>query len=306
MLKMLDACREPALELAYNNPSLAMFLAVARYLCPEKKNNFYRKVRRVIRKRQKDILGWLGFPASKSVVKITKKIVPKSIINPQSIWYWRESFYREDVLKVLRHLKRINAGVLRICTDPSMLQIVSFNFLKQISMKKIYDLNYPIITSRLEDTLFMYDEKELKSLKIKSESHLYYLNRERRKELERNNERILFPPPPFESYETDEVIISPILDSIDLAREGREQKNCVMTYFKDIIQSDAKIYVYRMLHPERATFLIQYDYRSERYELREVKLQSNQPASDTTKQMIKQWLNRAQSNIIDGQLSLFC
>jgi hypothetical protein len=62
------------------------------------------------------------------------------------------------------------------------------------------------------------------------------------------------PPIPVPRHTQTGIHIEPIRTPKDLLDEGREQQNCVFGYADEILSGH--VYVYRLLHPERATVSI--------------------------------------------------
>ena len=92
-----------------------------------------------------------------------------------------------------------------------------------------------------------------------------------------------FPKPPISGTE----LIQHVGSYNQLLTEGRNQQNCVVSYYKRIIAGQYA--VYRMLEPERATIGIRMD-NNHCYSLDQVRLYRNQAPSAETLELIQQWL----------------
>lgn len=98
-----------------------------------------------------------------------------------------------------------------------------------------------------------------------------------------------FPGPLLPGSDT----IQPILDSYELALEGKSMNHCVYSYSQDIM--DGLCSVYRVTAPERATLKVSLgDEGLPR--LSELKLRSNKPPSKSTYRMISQWIKDSLSS----------
>ena len=92
-----------------------------------------------------------------------------------------------------------------------------------------------------------------------------------------------FPEPLLPGSDT----IEPILDSYELALEGKSMNHCVYSYSQDII--DGKCSVYRVTSPERATLKVTFNEAGLPC-LGELKLRSNKPPAKSTYQLINNWI----------------
>lgn len=94
---------------------------------------------------------------------------------------------------------------------------------------------------------------------------------------------IQFPEPPFEG--TNAIVA--ITTEHDLIAEGRLMHHCVASYVEAI--RTGKSYVYRILHPERATLELRL--KGDRAYVRQIALAYNQKPSETTMLAVNKWLN---------------
>lgn len=93
------------------------------------------------------------------------------------------------------------------------------------------------------------------------------------------------PPPPFPGNEQ----FIPLRTETDLLREGREQRSCLGSYADRVRRRRA--YVYRVLHPERATLSI-VPLRGT-WRIGELKRKFNRPVSKRTLAAARAWLASA-------------
>ena len=94
---------------------------------------------------------------------------------------------------------------------------------------------------------------------------------------------IQFPEPPIEGTNA----IVPITSEYDLIAEGRLMHHCVASYV-DAIEK-GKSYIYRILHPERAT--LELILKGDRAYVRQIALAYNQKPSEMTVLAVNKWLN---------------
>lgn len=243
----------------------------------------------VIRKRQRDIAGWLQFPATEAVVNILRKIAPESM-HAGLLKPLRTALGNADTVKVLGHLPAIHAGVLGFVTDPNLQAHVAPAFLQEVAADRSQTYR-----SRLPDLLR--DILDMLPI-VQPERHLGPLQsvprlQEIHDELGAAYCRIAgqhvqgcaFPRPPIPG--TPQII--PLRSPGALVEEGEIQRNCVASYAKRV--EAGTTYIYRVTHPERATLslVLQPGGTWERGELRAAR---NAAAKAETTAFVDQWLGQ--------------
>jgi len=98
------------------------------------------------------------------------------------------------------------------------------------------------------------------------------------------------PPPPLQGTEH----IVPLCTDEDLRQEGAAQHNCVGSY--GLLVRSGKLFVYRVLHPERATLAIVRG-ADGAWHWNEIETAHNGPVSVATKKAVEQWLWRNQVSV---------
>ena len=91
-----------------------------------------------------------------------------------------------------------------------------------------------------------------------------------------------FPSPPVPGSE----VIQPILTLPELAREGKEMQNCILTYGQQIYERS--FYCYRILKPERGS--IGLDMTKGSPSIAEMQLKKNNPPTPATVRAVEEWL----------------
>jgi len=106
-----------------------------------------------------------------------------------------------------------------------------------------------------------------------------------------NHQRLvnkIFPTPPL----TGNKNIVPITTVHQLRKEGQQQQHCVLSYDQDILQGN--YYVYKILHPERATLGIEIEQdQGIKYHLDQLKASQNQQVRKETQQAVQAWFKKA-------------
>ncbi|MBI4026236.1 MAG: PcfJ domain-containing protein [Verrucomicrobia bacterium] len=291
LLSFLARCGPAALDLAVANPALAYALASNWVFHRPGVQRPLRAARTLLQKKQREILGWLGFAESEAARNILRKVIPKACC-VATLLYLRQSLRDSSVTKALSHLPRLNAGAIRIATDPAIHPLVAPKLLDEIAHSRAEDGQTPAAYA-LRDSHSMFQSlfpaktfplvQRLADLRDLHDSLVHDLNRVGLKEL-----GLLFPPPPFNSSSSGD--ISPITSSRELLEEGRLQHNCVAAYAKEVVTGH--LYIYRFRSPEeRCTLSIMR--RRSRWILGELKATANKPASEETWRTARAWLKEA-------------
>jgi hypothetical protein len=101
-----------------------------------------------------------------------------------------------------------------------------------------------------------------------------------RLEMERGEPEL--PDPPIPDIHEIQAIRTPQ----SLLIEGEVQSNCAASLLPDIV--DGHLFLYRVIHPERATLSIRK--RSGKWDIYELEAERNQAVSDETRKVVQKWL----------------
>lgn len=288
MLNFLARC-PGSIELFESNPALAFALANNWCFRKPTPTQPYRAARSQLRKKPREIAGWLGFPNTKACIRILSKIQPQSLTSG-GLYFLREALQEPQTAKLLSHLASINMAVLNLVGYKRMRQCLTYGLLNEVS-RKIHDSDVHFVTTgtygnpacnqilqligddsiksvrdlrrvigdtwRLEDALRGCDF-QLKPILFRSVSHLekYHadlttqLNDRLSTNYQVDRQNVALPMPPLPGTKN----IQPISSSLELFKEGREMNHCVASYLRQIVSS--QIFVYRVVAPVRATLSI--------------------------------------------------
>lgn len=303
------------IDLVNSNPVLAYLLAnndqFRKLIAPKPAN----PARRLVCWKQRKIAGWLGFPESEAAVKLLRKTLPESI-NPHDARLLRQALLSDPgILKLLAHLRVINAGVLALVTNLKLLDAVSPRLLEEVAGQE-QELWHAHTADLLVDAMYMHymvgrgrkvprfdsaeSVREFHDVMHEEFVRLSELRRRRERRNERRQARREegeqgrearrkssdnkpLAPPPIPG--TADII--PLTTRVQLRTEGRMQSNCVGTYHRRVQSGSTAIY--RVLRPERATLSIVlgpdgFWHRSELLACR------NSPVSPLTVTAIDKWL----------------
>lgn len=74
-----------------------------------------------------------------------------------------------------------------------------------------------------------------------------------------------------------------------LCEESVEQNNCIQTYWRMILGKGHRVYVYRLMQPQRVTFVI-VKRSANTWRLSEIRAKSNRKASKEARRVVEKWL----------------
>ena len=274
-----------ALDLFGQNPALAFCMSHPDGLRPACLDGVG-VAAQLAQKKQRDILGWLGFPGTDACARIMAKIDPRAV-HLQSAEELRDALGSQGVEKLLAHLPRINTGVLALVGNPRLLACVTPKLLAEVAMIREED-ERGAVAPLLNDLRMMQVvvEPEERPRVFGSVAKLRQTHREatvayyQRKAEAIHNFR--FPSPPVPG--TDQII--PLVNGGELIEEGRQQCNCVAKW----VESGGG-YLYRVLQPERATLAIARGPDGS-WEIQQLLLAENRPVAAGTEESIAAWLKK--------------
>lgn len=283
---LVMAARCPgSLDLITSNPALAYCLASCWAFGPHPSKYAARTMRRLISSRRRSICGALGFPESESSVAVLSKI-PASACCVSWLLTIRDMLRDPDWRKTLLHLPSLNLSVMHFLCTKALRRRTTPRLLRELC-----GIGGPSLAQTASDVLRM--QKQLRdagSGRFHSVQHFMRLHNELEERINRPNEEdiqhLSFPNPPIPGSENIIALETP--DS--LIEEAGVQCNCVMDYATRIARG--RIYLYRVLEPERATLSIKPNKQSS-WQIEELLAAGNQPVSAEAWQTVEQWLKRA-------------
>lgn len=273
-------------ELAEGNLALAHAMASSWAFRSRPDAQPYRTARRMVRLRRPQIAEWLGFRARPAAVRVLAKVRP-SAVTVRRLLYLRRTLCSEPIPKALLHLPSLDRCVLRILTDPQLVSHVSHTFLDDVSSDPT-ESGLERLAYMLDDTLRVAGElgqrlgplHSVKALRRVHDELAERLNRSENDELA----SMVIPPPPVAG--TDAIV--PLVSAVEILAEGREMHHCVASYVRPV--AAGRVYVYRVLAPERATLCLRSD--RDGWELEQIKGPANAPVEHETVLQVHAWLAR--------------
>lgn len=308
LLELLNY-RPEAIDLLRINPALAFCLANCDQFRRWTGSSPAAHASFVAGKRQRDILDWLGFPATEAVARIFRKIPPDAI-TPSAARVLRHALRTEQgILKLLAHQPVVNAGVLALTTNLKLLAGVTPALLGEVAadaneaaeprtadllldiISMLWDLGRPSRLPRFEsiasvrryhDQLADEHRRVMEELRRRRRTAAPAA-RTRAKRTRTAAARRDFPPPPLPG--TCDIV--PLTSPDALREEGCAQQNCVGSYARRV--RSGGIYVYSVLRPERATLAIRRG-PDGFWRIAELKAEKNRSVSPLTKASVQRWL----------------
>ncbi len=288
VLRMVQEHAE-ALDVLAANPALGFCAANLARFRPIL-GNHGRQAAELVRRPQREVLDFLGFPESQAWVNLFRRIPPECVA-VERMQALRETAHPAELAKRLAHLPVLNSGVLELASRPQLLALASPALLLEVAThpEELLQATAVHLLADLVDTLRRMDEpprfggiRTLAGLReravaIEAAYQRHILLRER------TLLTLRFPPPPVPGSDA----IVPLTDPGQLIEEGRAQRNCVASYAERV--AAGKVFIYRVLAPERATLSLQPSSARE-WELGQLLCACNQPVSPATRHSVLRWL----------------
>lgn len=248
--------------------------------------------------RQRDLMAILGLPSLNSAVNLFRKIDPASISGDN--WPAIVTVLTKELAASksrLSHLPSINYGVVEILAHPEASRAASAYLLNEVANDRSENYRGRVV-HMITSTLRMQDElrtgarcNEFASLARLRTVHDEVSENYRRRvrQLIEANElaEYHFFSPPLPGIPGR---IEPITSAAGLVDEGEEQGNCVANYAQRV--KDGHTFIYRVLHPERATLSIVLKTPFGGWEIGELEKRYNTDTSPETEEFVQAWLDR--------------
>lgn len=279
-----------ALELSWSNPALCYALASNWVFHKPAVKRPMEAARRLIGKKQRHILGWLGFPGTESVRRIMAKVDPQAL-NIKRFLAFRGALQNPSIVKWLSRLERINVEVMDMAAWREYHPFLSAGLLMAFSREKDW--------RKLSDAKVLFNDtvrmarklpgvhprrtiQTLRQLKVfhdhlVQEQNLQWM---RDRLAERGVTRLDFPRPPFAGTPA----IQPIRDTDSLQAEGVEMNHCVAIRMEWAL--GRRSFFYRVLAPVRATMEVNYSTSMRKWIPGELKGKHNGSVPDSLKDLL--------------------
>jgi hypothetical protein len=246
---------------------------------------------------QRNLLKLLRLPDSAAMVKLFRKIPPESV--DRNHWPTVLAGLKNPdgtAAKWLSHVPALNLGVMELIFQPRIRAAITPALLAEVAAEP--KEKYRADAARLIGNVInmreeLADDRPL--VGIHSMEKILQLHAEVAEDfqkLEKMRSKLgLFPAPPIPGLQGK---IQPLESQAELVTEGRAQKNCVATYGASV--ANKSCYIYRVLHPTRATLCIQRQ-SDGNWGISQLEASCNRPAGEATRTFVQQWLEPYQMGI---------
>jgi len=292
---LLHALRQSysLIELASDNPALFYLFA-----CKHWYASLHGRLPTLDGISRRHIANHLGFPGSRGVVKILRKVEPESVC--VSDWDTLRAVFAEPnhpAMKSLQHMPTVNLGVLSILMNDRIRSWAAPALLEQVA--ELSAERYRArIANRLETVAEMFStvHPDCAPRPARSLDELDDLYRELRETfVEAQEAREIaeaarakagrFPQPPLPDLDHQIVALS---SARALEREGEEQSNCVATYADRVVSG--RCFIYKVTTPQRCTLAIK-PTPSGGWAISELEVADNTAAEATTHRFVQSWID---------------
>ncbi len=250
-------------------------------------------VRRLVRRKRRDIAVALGFPRKHAGLAVrVMGSMPRSNVNNFSLLDLRGLFVRGDrhAIKLLTHAEKVNSDVISLLKREETIPFVTANLVAEVAAGPDDLLGRVDSAGLLRDAYGLVNARRGHMLKIRSLASLLTLhnNEVERALAMRSGWRLQkLPSPPVR--ERPGVIEYVSSSGAALYEEGKEMHNCVSGYASRVASGEC--FIYRVLSPERCTLSIALG-PDMRFHISELKGPCNAPLKlQETLPMIETWLN---------------
>jgi hypothetical protein len=225
----LFARADGALELAASNPALAVALACSRELGVRVKRPL-RSARALLRRRRRDIAGWLGFPPTAAAVRVLSRLPPGDC-DPSHLLHLRALLSAEP--RTVLHLRALNAGVLQLLGHPRLRPLIAPSLVEACAA--MTRSRAQRLAQRIEaiesNAGFLGRGGDLPLLRSARDVHRLSRELDRARRVRGARRRVFapFPPAPFPdgALGPSGVTVEAIRGHDELVSAGREDHNCL-------------------------------------------------------------------------------
>ena len=219
-----------AVELAESNRAVAWILASSRDFrtCAQP----MRRARRLVRLPRHELLGELGRPRRRAVVRLLVKVTPDALARVADLLTLRDRCHDEDFLREAGHLKVVTRDVLQLLADERIARWATPALWREVAAlpEQPRWLTRATVPQLLEQALERATDLGVALPPVTSLRHLERLHADLRGGLDRLAEekgfaRLSFGRPPLEP--PDDVAMHPLRDFAELREEGEWMHHCI-------------------------------------------------------------------------------
>ena len=313
LLQGLAAGGRAAQELASTNPALFLRLVRNDAFHQPRVRARVRAVRTWCDKKRHHLAGWLGWPATKQVVRILARLWPEDVATWR-LHRLRRLVQEPAVIKLLSHLPLTDARGQRLLRGEGLDMLWALagpeGAFDPSAAEGLAPLMVRDESPQQENAQMWLRDSQCMSLdlggvwppcpRLRSMEELQRLHHDLalRQRLELRSKALIefmqsaFPPAPLPGC----AHIAPVSNPRDLLEEGDFMGHCIASFHRQI--RAGAYYVYRVWHPERATLGIRRE-ASGYWRVTELKLARNGAPSEESWQVVHDWLAAVQPTAVD-------
>ena len=257
---------------------------------------------RLVRSPRPEILSRLGYIGTKSAIKLLSKI-EIDYFRDEDLFHLKDIMISEEKISLLRHYKVLSKTHLFAAANyPRLLK---YTFVRnELSRNDLSLSAFKQLASLCDDTCnmaqilrwgniedFLNSIRSPQQLERRHDDLVMALHNEQvntglLKDLLQIYGNDAFPPPPVPGGDA----IQPITSLHELAREGLEMQNCILTYAHRIFEN--RFFCYKILKPERATLGLEFSQGTP--VIADARLKKNSKPSHATFRVVEEWLDMMQ------------
>jgi hypothetical protein len=245
-------------EMHASNPALFYMLADIREARGSSVKHPVEAAKYLLRRPQRQALGWFGFPPTETVRKSLAKML-HCVFGAVDVCWLRGAMQCPGIQKMLGHLQRINVGAVTLVIRPELNSYLTPRLLADIAHDESHDKDSNI-DSILNDAIFM--SSRVDGMKMPSSftsvADIYQIHDELLRRCHLTPDEVVeqmlsgvredtLPAPPFRG--TEDVV--PIQTVGGLYMEGAEMEHCAGFLSAFVLQGNS--YVFKVMAPVRAT-----------------------------------------------------
>jgi hypothetical protein len=261
-----------------------------------------RSARTWVRRKRREALAWLGFPENESAVRNLARVTTRSCEIPVLLML-RSLLADREAAKLLCHVPRINADVLRMLHITELRQRITAPLLAEVGQNQTGDRRARYAYCLRDTHLMLNLSGNRRGWKAQSIEHLMQTHDEVAADLLVGRRSGLsleyqFPHPPIPKIESEQLSLHPLTKPDDLVKEGAAMEHCIGSspfYMKEC--AAGRLYVYRGTVPERFTVCITregIEGLQSRWEINQLTGRRNRKVKNLIWRSVQAWLNHHQ------------
>lgn len=284
--------------------ALAFALSNFGFLSPRRYARPLDAVRRLVRRKRRDMVVALGFPAQTAnlAVRALERLRPFDV-DVGTIRLLRDLFVANNrlALKRVAHLDALRSGIIELLLHPGTRDVLSMGLLEEIAHPHTVVGGLVDIPSTLQDTVRMLRARGAHVPMFRSVNDVCRIHDAEVRQMLRgartHTHQGQFPDAPVPPVPGE---IEYLATAGALEEESHAMRNCVRIYDDRVVSFEC--FLYRVLSPERCTLAIDLG-PDLNFRIREIKAHANSPAARATVAHVDNWLRTHQSETANQRIA---